>query len=132
MSPAGAAPPPRTRTIIRFAMLSGILALYGAAWWLRRGGRVPDAPASSVRALELALVAATAFGAAAILFLAVRLPSMPREREPVAAMAMLGIGEAVAVLGGVTFLQGGAPRALAFGLLTFLVALAASRPGAAR
>ena len=131
MTATGAASP-RTRTIIRLAMLSGILALYGAAWWLRREGRMPEAPASSLRILETVLVAATAFGAAAILFLKVRLPSMPADREPAVAMAMLGIGEAVALLGGVTFLQGGAPRALAFGLLTFLVALAASRPGRAR
>jgi hypothetical protein len=115
----------KTLTIMRAALLAGVLLLGAAVWWVLRGGERPpldDARESALRLFFTVLAVATAPGIIAVRFAQGRAPGFARKAQ----LAIVGwaLGEGVALLGGVIYMLTGSPRLYLLGVLVLLAAFA--------
>lgn len=123
--------------IIRLALIAGVLMFAALTTFLRMQGRLPE-PSEALRA-NLAYFRYATWGAAAFallwaLFWKARAESAMTEGGVNRALIVgWAPGEATALLGIVTFFQGGPMASMVFGLLAFFVVLLVLRvPAASR
>lgn len=113
--------------IIRLALVTGVLLFAGLTTWMRTSGQLPE-PAEDLRAnlvyFRYATWAAAAFALLWALFWKARAEAAMTESGVHRALIIgWAPGEATALLGTVTYFQGGEPASMAFGVLAFLVVL---------
>ncbi|MFN0152532.1 MAG: hypothetical protein ACKVU1_17660 [bacterium] len=129
----GALPWPSTLplTIVRFAMLFGVLGFGAAAYVMARGGTQPEAAPATLRALQYAGFALLAVSAGATLVLRSRL-SETRDEAKQRTLCIIGyaLGETPALLGGVVWILGGGPMLYAAALVVFILAIVVLAPRA--
>lgn len=109
-------------SIIRLAMLSGVLMFGGVVWWLRRSGSATEVDAAAianVRILAAAGLGVAVSGLVALYALTGRQADEARRRTfSIIAWAM---GEGAALAGGVYYMFAGDPRWYLGGLFVLLV-----------
>lgn len=113
--------------IIRLALVTGVLLFAGLTTWMRTSGQLPE-PTEALRAnlvyFRYATWAAAAFALLWALFWKARAEAAMTESGVHRALIIgWAPGEATALLGTVTYFQGGEPASMAFGVLAFLVVL---------
>ncbi|MBX7120026.1 MAG: hypothetical protein K1X31_13620 [Gemmatimonadaceae bacterium] len=113
--------------IIRLALVTGVLLFAGLTTWMRTSGQLPE-PAEDLRAnlvyFRYATWAVAAFALLWALFWKARAEAAMTESGVHRALIIgWAPGEATALLGTVTYFQGGEPASMAFGVLAFLVVL---------
>ena len=110
-------------SVIRVAMLAGVLMFGGVVWWLRRGGSVADVDASAVanmRTLAAVWLGVSVSGLAALFALTSRRSDEARRRT--LSIIAWALGEGAALAGGVVYLVAGDARWYLGGLFVLLVA----------
>lgn len=129
MSGAFSSPSALRLTIVRFAMLSGVLGFGAVAYALVRGGAPMSAAPATLRAMQFAGFALLAVSAAATILLRTRLGEV-RDPGRQRAMCIAGyaLGEAPALLGGVVWILGGGPMLFATALVVFILAIVMLAP----
>lgn len=113
--------------IIRLALVTGVLLFAGLTTWMRTSGQLPE-PTEALRAnlvyFRYATWAVAAFALLWALFWKARAEAAMTESGVHRALIIgWAPGEATALLGTVTYFQGGEPASMAFGVLAFLVVL---------
>ena len=117
---------------IRIAMVSGVLLFGGVTWFLRQSGTTPGLDAAGLQTLLwVARCAwALAIGGCVALFSSIRRATTP-SRERTLSIVGWGLGEMVALLGGVIWYLTGVTTSyflgLAFLVLTYLAFPAGQR-----
>jgi len=116
-------------TIVRFAMLSGVLGFGAVAYVLARSSAQPEAAPATLRAMQSAGFALIAVSAGATFVLRSRLGETTDEAKQ-RTMCIVGyaLGEAPALLGGVVWILGGGPLLYAMALVVFILAIVVLAP----
>jgi hypothetical protein len=110
-------------SIIRVAMLAGVLMFGAVVWWLRRGGSaagVEPAAIANVRMLAAVWLAVSVSGLAALFALTSRQVDEARRRT--LSIVAWALGEGAALAGGVVYLVAGDPRWYLGGVFVLLLA----------
>ena len=110
-------------SVIRVAMLAGVLMFGAVVWWLRRGGSAAQVDATvmaNVRTLGAVWLAVSVSGLAALFALSSRKADESRRRT--FSIIAWALGEGAALAGGVVYMVAGDGRWYLGGLFVLLLA----------